>query len=148
MAGTVILRDNSKEVLKKLDAAAYKALVAIGETSVTAVKKKCPVVTGRLRNSITYAVAGHSTSVASYRRDNVAGGVKGKHKYYSYGSGAVGTEDEKAVYIGTNVEYAPAVEYGTRKDGTAKKSAHFFSNGIKSASGKNKKIVEAYLKNA
>lgn len=114
MAGTVIFRDNSKEVLKKSDAAAYKALVAIGETSVTAVKKICPVDTSRLKNSITYVVAGNS----------------------------------KVVYVGTNVEYAPAVEYGTRKDGTAKKGAHFFSNGIKAASRKNKKIVEAYLKNA
>lgn len=144
MAGKIILRDNSKEVLKKLDEAAYKALVAIGETSVTAVKKKCPVDTGRLRNSITYAVAGHSTSVASYRRDNVAGGSKGKYKYYSYGSGAVGTEDEKAVYIGTNVEYAPYVEYGAN----GREATHFFSGGIQAASGKNKRIVEAYLKNA
>lgn len=144
MAGTVILRDNSKEVLQKLDDAAYKALVAIGETSVTAVKKNCPVDTGRLRNSITYAASGHSTSVASYRRDNVAGGVKGKHTYYGYGAGAIGTEDEKAVYIGTNVEYAPYVEYGSK----GREATHFFSGGIKAASGKNKKIVEAYLKNA
>lgn len=146
MAGTVILRDNSREVLEKLDAAEYKALVAIGETSVTAVKKNCPVKTGRLRNSITYAVAGHSTSVASYRRDNVAGGIKGKHTYHSYGSGAFGTEDEKAVYIGTNVEYAPYVEYGSK--GREREATHFFSRGIQAASGKNKKIVEAYLKNA
>ena len=144
MAGTVIFRDNSKEVLKKLDEAAYKALVAIGETSVTAVKKNCPVDTGRLRNSITYAVAGHSTNVASYRQGNVAGGIKGKHTYHSYGSGAVGTEDEEAVYIGTNVEYAPYVEYGAK----GREATHFFSGGIQAASRKNKRIVEAYLKNA
>lgn len=43
-------------------------------------KKKCPVDTGRLRNSITHVVRA----------------------------------SEKAVYIGTNVEYGPYVELGTR----------------------------------
>lgn len=74
------VKDNSKEVLSALENAIFNSLDAIGKTAETNAKKLTPVDTGRLRNSITNAVA----------------------------------TDEKAVYIGTNVEYAPYVELGAR----------------------------------
>lgn len=79
--GVEVLQDNTDEVKRALESAMAKALEEIGLTAEGYAKKACPVDTGRLRNSITHAVA----------------------------------ESEKAVYIGTNVEYAPYVELGTSR---------------------------------
>lgn len=71
----VVIKDNSEEFLKALPEQIEQALTAIGLTAENYAKQECPVDTGRLRNSITYAVRA----------------------------------DEKAVYIGSNVEYAAFV---------------------------------------
>lgn len=75
--------DNSGEIMAAFQNALERGLMAIGETAVTHAKKSLTdqkaVDTGRLRNSINYAVK----------------------------------DDE--VYIGTPVEYAPYVEFGTGK---------------------------------
>ena len=71
--------DNSDEVLDALDEAIARGLEAIGLAAEGHAKKAAPVDTGRLRNSISHAVA------------------------------------EDAAFIGTNVEYAPYVEYGTSR---------------------------------
>lgn len=72
-------KDNTDEVLKGLSDAVERALTRIGLAAEGYAKKKCPVDTGNLRNSITHEVV----------------------------------QSEKAVYIGTNVEYAAYVELGT-----------------------------------
>ena len=53
----VVIKDNSGEFLKALPEQIEAALTAIGLTAETYAKKDCPVDTGRLRNSITNAVA-------------------------------------------------------------------------------------------
>lgn len=75
------ITDNTVKDIKELDFASIRALEKCGLVAEGYAKLKCPVDTGRLRNSITHEVR----------------------------------ESEKAVYIGTNVEYAPYVELGTRK---------------------------------
>lgn len=75
------ITDNTELVKKAMSEQIEKALEKVGLTAEAYAKLNCPVDTGRLRNSITHAVA----------------------------------MDEKAVYIGTNVEYAPYVENGTSR---------------------------------
>lgn len=66
------------EVISATLSAADRALEKMGGTAETYAKMKCPVDTGRLKNSITH----------------------------------VKSSSEKAVYVGTNVSYAPYVELG------------------------------------
>ena len=76
-------KDNSQQILSALEKGKRNALTAIGATAETHTKENITadklVDTGRLRNSISYAVDGESA------------------------------------YIGTNVEYAPYLELGTKK---------------------------------
>ena len=71
--------DNTDAAVTGISAAVSSALEKIGLMAEGYAKKKCPVDTGILRNSITHQV------------------------------------DGDAVYIGTNVEYAPYVELGTSR---------------------------------
>ena len=48
--------DNSEIIAKKIKAAIHRALVRIGMQAERFAKEKCPVDTGRLRNSITNKV--------------------------------------------------------------------------------------------
>lgn len=77
----VKITDNSKQTISAMDKAVAKGLEMCGLVGEGYAKLKCPVDTGRLRNSISHA--------------------------YSKAT--------KKAYIGTNVNYAPYVELGTRK---------------------------------
>ena len=76
-------KDNSQQILSALEKGKRNALTAIGSSAETHAKDNITaddlIDTGRLRNSISYAVDGESA------------------------------------YIGTNVEYAPYLELGTKK---------------------------------
>lgn len=83
MAGLSIrVIDNTALVKQASEAQIKRALTIMGETAEGYAKLKCPVDTGRLRNSITHEV----------------------------------NTDGKFVRIGTNVEYAPYVEFGTGRN--------------------------------
>ena len=104
--------DNSKEILRALKKARQNALTAVGITAEGYAKKnETAVDTGRLRNSITYATKKRQNVGYNYRDNN------GKGYSDKIGSGA----EENAVYIGTNVEYAPYIEDGSR----GRKALHF-----------------------
>lgn len=106
-----------------------RALEAIGLQAEGYAQMKCPVDTGLLRNSITHAVAGQAPAKSSYSDNGVhadtpatrragTAGLPTEHKTgtYSGNTPQMGFLFKKnAVYIGTNVKYAPYVEYGTRK---------------------------------
>lgn len=83
-----------------------KALEAIGLTAEGYAKDLCPVVTGRLRNSISHA------------------------------------RDDDNAYIGTNVEYAAAVELGNSK----RKPKPYLRPAATEHGDEYKAIVEAALK--
>ena len=70
--------NNVEEFKKAYNDAIANALMEIGMTAEGYAKARCPVDTGRLRNSIVNVVRGTD------------------------------------VYVGTNVEYAPHVEFGAR----------------------------------
>lgn len=75
-----VQEDNAKEIAEAIATQTAVALETIGLLAEGYAKKKCPVDTGRLRNSITHTV--DSTALEAF--------------------------------IGSNVEYAPHVELGTR----------------------------------
>ena len=111
-----------------------KGLNAIGSAAASHAKRNCPVDTGRLRNSISYA------SQNKQGGQNGDTGEKAKGEDYKMR----GTPEDGAVYIGTNVSYAPAVEYIDRAHKTG--GAHYIKNAAANHSEEYKKIMEAALK--
>ena len=115
-------RDNTRTFLDMFNNAVLNGLEAIGMAAETHAKKNITannsIDTGRLRNSITYALAGKQPHVKEYRankRSDSEKKSKSKRTIYSYSGTAPGIAGEKIVYIGTNVEYAKYVELGTSR---------------------------------
>lgn len=106
------ITDNSDQVKEELQAAAIRALEKCGLTAEGYAKPLCPVDTGLLRNSITYALGGQPPAISSYRADKPDESGETKKGDYS-GSAPRDSGGEMSVYIGTNVEYAPYKELGT-----------------------------------
>ena len=134
-------KDNTDEVLSALKNAKNRGLEAIGLTAEGYAKKKITqakaVDTGRLRNSITFAVSGESANISSYSGDH---GEEGG----TY-SGAAPNDKDKAVYVGTGVEYAAGIETGShRKAG----GVHFLQDAAANHTDEYKKIMEDAMKNA
>ena len=121
------LKSNRKEVLRGSEEAVERGLAAIGMRAVTYTHRPkerggTPVDTGRLRNSIAWATASQG-----------GGGTDAPS-----GGGA----DDRAVIIGTNVEYGEFVEEGTSK----RKPAHMLRNALADGSDEYARIMEAALK--
>ena len=137
-------KDNTDEVLAALERAKKRWLEAIGLAAERHAKKKITkekaVDTGRLRNSITYALAGEETHIKSYRADK---GGKDRETY-TYDGTADGKKGS-GVYIGTNVEYAPGIELGTHRSAGA---VHFLQDAVANHSDEYKKLMEDSMKNA
>ena len=137
-------KDNTDEVLAALERAKNRGLEAIGLTAEGHAKKKITqagaVDTGRLRNSITYALAGEETHIRSYKADK---GSKDRETY-TYDGTADGKKGS-GVYIGTNVEYAPGIELGTHRSAGA---VHFLQDAVANHTDEYKKLMEDSMKNA
>ena len=140
-------KDNTEEVLSAMEKAIERGLEAIGMTAEGHAKKvltkavytgdKDYPLTGRLRNSITYAVSGKKAAVQSYSGDH---GEEGG----TY-DGTAPNDKEKAVYIGTGVEYAIGIETGShRKAG----GVHFLQDAASNHSDEYKRLMEDSMKNA
>lgn len=140
-------KDNTDEVLSALKNAKKRGLTAIGMAAEGHAKKKLTKevytgdkpykLTGRLRNSITFAVSGEPANIQSYSGDHgEAGG--------SY-SGSAPDDKDMAVYIGTNVEYAPGIELGTHRKAGA---VHFLQDAAANHSDEYKRLMEDSMKNA
>ena len=142
MAKNIEYRDNTEEVLSALEAAIKRGNEAIGMTAERHAKKKCPVDTGRLRNSITYALAGEETHVKSYKANKKKAGEK-ERKTYTYEGTADGKKGS-GVYIGTNVEYAVFVENGSR----GRTAVHFLQDAATGHADEYKRLMEDSMKNA
>lgn len=129
----VKITDNSKLFKNAKDAAVKRALEAIGLTAERHAKEKCPVVTGRLWNSITHATSEYSGK-GSYT-DNRGNGFNDAN--------ARSTPEDGSVYIGTNVVYAKGIETGTHRK---KGAAHFLRDAASQHSDEYKRIIEENLK--
>lgn len=110
---TIDFHSNVNEIINLKDGAVERALEAIGIQAEGYAKMKCPVDTGRLRNSITHAQEGDDTEI-----------------------------------LGTNVEYAPYVEFGHRSPGGRHVPGQpYFEPAVQDHIPEYKRIVEEYLKN-
>lgn len=97
----VTIKDNSRDLAQKLDARVPIILEACGLEGEKFAKKDARVDTGRYRASITHAVSGKGGEVHKYTDDKGTPFVE---------EIAAVPESERAVYIGTNVEYALPLE--------------------------------------
>lgn len=108
----VSLVDNSDLFKNALDEQIEQALIAIGMTAETYAKKELTdsgaVDTGRLRNSVTFALAGEEANIKEYKDDN-------ENTYTYSGTAPSDKKGERSVFIGTNVEYADFIEAGTKR---------------------------------
>ena len=140
-------KDNTAEALAALKRAKKRGLEAIGLTAEGHAKKKLTKevytgdkpykLTGRLRNSITFAVSGEPANIQSYSGDH--GETGGSY------SGSAPDDKDMAVYIGTGVEYAVGIETGShRKAG----GVHFLQDAAANHTDEYKQIMEDALKNA
>lgn len=143
MAKNIEYRDHTEEVLSALEAAIKRGNEAIGMTAEGHAKKKITaagaVDTGRLRNSITYALAGEEAHVKSYKANK---GGKDRETY-TYDGTAEGKKGS-GVYIGTNVEYAVFVENGAQ----GRTAVHFLQDAATGHTDQYKKLMEDSMKNA
>ncbi|MBR1911940.1 MAG: HK97 gp10 family phage protein [Treponema sp.] len=124
--------DNTDKILKDLEEACERALEICGGKAETYAKKNCPVDTGLLKNSITHAVGGHTTSVQTYKADR-------GDKTGSY-SGTLGKEGDHTVYIGSNVEYAEKNELNH------KTKSGFLRSAIENHREEYKNVIQSELK--
>lgn len=158
----VKVTDNSEIFKRAKDEAVARALEAIGLTAERHAKERCPVDTGLLRNSITHAVSGEAPAIKSYKATYGSNRYKkGKNagKRYSASSKNAGTvgvgfysgtapeeqNGKKAVYIGTNVEYARAVETSDTVEHPSG-AAHFLRDAAANHSDEYKRIAINELK--
>lgn len=132
------VKDNTDEVLSALDKAIERGLEAIGLTAERYAKKdpNMPVDTGLARNSIAHALSGKEASIGEYKADK--GDKKGSY------SGTAPKDSEKAVYIGSGVQYFPFIELGS----STINARHVLKNSATQHSDEYKKLMEESMKNA
>lgn len=129
-------KSNASEVLKKVEDATKKALRLVGGQAERFAKEEISdmdaVDTGFCKNSITFALGGEGANVDSYSDDNGE-----QHGHYS-GLAPVDGKDEHSVYVGTNVYYAPYVEFGT----TRMNPRPFLGNSIQAHQSEHEKLFK------
>ena len=151
----VTVNSNKDELLDTLRDAVPVILTDWGMTAERYAKDKCPVDTGRLKNSITWAISGRPANITEYRgndthgrtattiRNGTAGKPAPKPRDGTYsGTAPDDPEDKLSVYIGTNVKYAPYVELGTSK---MRKPQPFIRPAIANHINEYKDILKNYL---
>lgn len=135
MADFYIREEHFDEVLKECTGKVRKALEEVGvqavNHAVTNITEQGAIDTGLLRNSLTYCMDGEAPKKANYKA-SYGSNRKANGSRYSARSKKAGTVGEgsyngtapsegnnkNAVYIGTNVYYAPYVEFGSRANHT------------------------------
>lgn len=109
------IQDNTKDILKLLKTANKRGLKAIGLTAEGHAKEIITdagaVDTGRLRNSITFALSGEKADTEEYQGDH--GEEGGKYE------GTAPDDENLSLYLGTNVVYAEGIETGTHRNAGA-----------------------------
>lgn len=115
------VEDHSAEVIARVQEKVNLALNLMGEVVEGYAKENCPVDTGLLRNSITHTLGGaqlsssyHASYGSNYNKSGKRYGA-GSTKAGSVGigryTGTMGSSGDNSCYVGSNVEYAPAVEF-------------------------------------
>lgn len=106
-----------REVQNATEKAMKKAARMVGGSLAGHAAEACPVDTGLLRNSITFALGGQAPAITEYQSNGESKtGKKIEVTTGQYEGEAPADDDgEVTVYVGTNVEYAPFQELGTVK---------------------------------
>lgn len=145
----IIFHDNSPEFLRELADRIDRTLEAVGihlEGEAKEELNNAPrrIDTGLLRNSITHAISGGPPAVTAYSGDNPSKYKKsGEIPHGSYsGTAPKDPDNQRAVYIGTNVEYAPMVHEGTSRMAPNR----FLKNAITKNEGQIKEFIIKELK--
>lgn len=148
MSIDIKIEDNSKEFLEELKKRIPAALEECGLAAERFAKQEITKKvydtpespnyrrTGYLRNSITHALSGEAAAISEYTDD-----AEEQHGYYS-GSAPEAKGNEMSVYIGTNVEYAPYVEKGTKK----MKARPFIEPAVVDHKKEYQSIIDRWLK--
>lgn len=120
-------KDMSGDVRRELINKMRLAMQLVGEKAEGYAKEECPVDTGLLRNSITYAVAGEGAAITGYQADTPKEGRQSSGTYSGYTQAEPG-DNKAAVYVGSNVNYAKYVEYRDAIHKSGK--AHFLKDAV------------------
>ena len=145
----VEIHDNSKEISEKIKAAVSKGLETCGLVAEGYAADLAPVGTpestgipgyigGLLRGSITHALSGKQAAKSTYQ-DNAG---KRRGSYSGTAPEEIG-ENNKSVYIGTNVEYSSYVELSTIK----MNAQPLRKPAVADHANEYRKIIEKELKN-
>jgi len=100
------------QVKRATEKAMKKAARMVGGSVEGHAKELCPVDTGLLRNSITFALGGEAPQISQYTSDADPTSNKEATTGQYDGEAPEDSKDEVTVYVGTNVEYAPYQELG------------------------------------
>lgn len=137
----VSLVDNLDLILKATDDQIEMALIAIGAKMESHAKADyVPVDTGRLKNSITFALAGGHAQISSYGPDG-GGGDDVQSKPYSGTAPADPGGKVRSVYVGSNVDYAEIVEEGT----SGRRGKHYLRDAVNNHIEEYKNLAERAL---
>lgn len=110
---SVTIQDHSAEVSAEIKVALLRGLEKCGLVAEGYAKKLCTVDTGLLRNSITHALSGEPAAISTYSADKAKGNKPVQTGEYSGSAPEESDPSKMAVYMGTNVEYAPSIELAT-----------------------------------
>ena len=140
MAYDFQIENNADLTREAFDRCLKRALTAIGMQAESYAKQKInqanAIDTGRLINSVTWGTAERAGSF-DYS-DN-----EGNHF-----AETIGLAEEDAVYIGSNVSYAPFIEYGWQNGGSSYAGVHFLKDAAGNHTAEYKEIIKQSMENA
>lgn len=149
----VEFKSNLKEVKNLTEEALRRGLRDAGMEAVSLTHRDkdeggTPVITGRLRNSMAYAVSGEQPSLGSLsgdRQRRTYSDDNGENKStYNGNVPSAKQGGQILLYVGTNVEYAEKVEEGSIN----KKGAHMLRNAVNDIAPRAEQLISASLKAA
>ena len=111
---SIEIASHKESVERATEKAMRKAARMIGGTVAGHAVDACPVDTGLLRNSITFALGGDPPAITDYQSDTKDSNGELTTGHYD-GEAPEDDDGEVTVYVGTNVQYAPYQELGTEK---------------------------------
>lgn len=130
--------DNTQKIEDAMRKQVQAGLASWGTTAEGYAKEDATVDTGRMRNSITWAIKDKQSSANTNKHPQ--GQTDAKPEDYKTHA----TPKEGEIYIGTNVEYAPGQEYKDMTHNVGK--AHFLRDAIVKHIGEYEEIMKAALK--
>lgn len=136
MAYDFQFENNAPLVREQFEACMKRALTAIGMQAESYAKQSIneadAIDTGRLINSVTWGTAERTGSFdySDYEGNHYAD--------------TIGLAEEDAVYIGSNVEYAPYIEYGHHSYA----GVHFLKDAAGNHTAEYKEIIKQSMENA